>query len=588
MSAEPVAQTEVPVPNTAAPSRRSARIQARHSSSGDEMPTSVAEPEGARSPVGVAGPSPSGVVATWNVLSSSGANSTEDKMESLPSLAEIAGVLDSVGCWSCSSISMAPAWGSTPNEVKIAKMHADLPSTLDSADEKSVGPIDQMEDVTTGESTNAQQPRAAVSEHAGEAAKVRQTVRSRASQLLMARVQQPEVPKPSSTSASTSILSGVGAFAFMAGARQEFGPVAPLQKRGVDGDDRNKRSQRSRLTGIYKLQWAPPLQPRRVGNGDEGQRKRPQLTKKNLAQLQGVISDKSLVPSSVQATAESPSKLKTTPTAGSCFATKAYRNGILRPFRSKAPTNLEAICKRHSQSRGTASPTESEFQQYVGKVETAVNESSMVFEVGGKLLKEYKGKDIAYARAFNEPFTGFPENVGLNAGLSVLQPGFVEGVAMEEYEQFRIDKHVKASVPHKGSIRSLTLPHMTGECKGPGMDMEAATLQDALTGAALVYARNQALSFLGKPDPVGHAAVRTFTTDGCGINFFAHYAAPSQDGGLQYHQYQYASAYLKGTHQQHKNGRRGLRNQQDEAKEQSYALRDQLKEHGKRSCGPSE
>jgi hypothetical protein len=67
--------------------------------------------------------------------------------------------------------------------------------------------------------------------------------------------------------------------------------------------------------------------------------------------------------------------------------------------------------------------------------------------------------------------------------------------------------------------------------------MEEAKLQSAYDGAALVYARDQALSLVGKPDPVGHAEITTFTTDGTNINFFAHYATPSEDDTLKYHQY---------------------------------------------------
>lgn len=85
----------------------------------------------------------------------------------------------------------------------------------------------------------------------------------------------------------------------------------------------------------------------------------------------------------------------------------------------------------------------------------------------------------------------------------------------------------------------------------------------------------------GKSDPPGHAEVRTFTTDGTSLNFCTHYAVPSEDGTIKYHQYQYASANVKDTHQGHKDGRRGLRNEQQHAREQSYAPRDQLKEHWK-------
>jgi hypothetical protein len=65
--------------------------------------------------------------------------------------------------------------------------------------------------------------------------------------------------------------------------------------------------------------------------------------------------------------------------------------------------------------------------------------------------------------------------------------------------------------------------------------MKEAELQSAYGGAALVFARNKALSYLGKSDPPGHAEVTTFTTDGTNLNLYAHYADPSEDGTLKYH-----------------------------------------------------
>jgi hypothetical protein len=35
---------------------------------------------------------------------------------------------------------------------------------------------------------------------------------------------------------------------------------------------------------------------------------------------------------------------------------------------------------------------------------------------------------------FDQAFTGFPKNAGFNNGLSAPQPGFVEGLEMEEYD----------------------------------------------------------------------------------------------------------------------------------------------------------
>lgn len=218
------------------------------------------------------------------------------------------------------------------------------------------------------------------------------------------------------------------------------------------------------------------------------------------------------------------------------------------------------------------------YKDYVDTVGRAHNEATMVFEVGGQLLKRYPRE--GYSRVFNQAFTSFPKDAGFNSSLSAPQPDFIEGLEMPEYRPFPINEHVKGAAIYKDNPRSIILPHVAGEWKGRGENMEEARLQSAYDGAALVYARNRALSYIGKPDPPGCSKVTTFTTDGTNLNFFAHYAAPSAagDGTLEYHQYPIKSTTLVDSHQGLKEGRRGLRNEQDHARKQSYALRDQLKE----------
>lgn len=111
--------------------------------------------------------------------------------------------------------------------------------------------------------------------------------------------------------------------------------------------------------------------------------------------------------------------------------------------------------------------------------------------------------------------------------------------------------------------------------------MKEARILAAYDGAALIYARNQALNAMGKPYLAGHTKVATFTTDGTNLNLFAHYAAPTEEGTLEYHQYPIKSINLIDSHQGYKEGRKHLRNAQDLAKEESYALRDELNDYWK-------
>ena len=203
----------------------------------------------------------------------------------------------------------------------------------------------------------------------------------------------------------------------------------------------------------------------------------------------------------------------------------------------------------------------------------------MAMVVGRKLLREYPNQD--YTQDFSRDLTGVPEDVGFNNSLSAPRPDFVEGLRWMEFDPFPVHHFLSAAILYKDDINSMVLPHIAGEWKRSGKSMEEAKQQSAYDGAALVYARNQALSFLGKSDPLGHAEVTTFTTDGGTLNFFSHYAAPNEDKVLEYHQFPLASYNMK-KYKEFKEGRRHLRNAQDHALQESCNLRDQLKKHWER------
>ena len=320
--------------------------------------------------------------------------------------------------------------------------------------------------------------------------------------------------------------------------------------------------------------------------------KRARLTRKNLALFDKVGKKESKTKGSKKAASAPPDSTadpssptptpttKTISTTTSGFAEQAYKNGILLPFHSAPPKNLKAIHERHAKSRATASPPASDFNGFVKETEGAMNEATIVVEIAGRLLKKYDD-DNGYHKQFDQPFSALPKDLGFNNGLSAPQPDFVEGLERREYRPFPVD-HIEGAVLYKDAPCSLALPHLAGELKGRGRDMEKARMQSAYDGAALVHSRNQALAYMGRSDPPGQAEVTTFTTDGTNLKFFAHYAAPSEeDGTLEYHQYQYASASIKDSYQGYKDGRRGLRNAQDRAREQSRTLRDDLKKHWK-------
>lgn len=279
---------------------------------------------------------------------------------------------------------------------------------------------------------------------------------------------------------------------------------------------------------------------------------------------------------------DSSSSTKTLSTTASGFAVRAKKNGILDPIGSKPPTNLEAVCRRLARRRATVSPSESAYRGYTNTIARAANEATIVVTASRKLLEEYSDEE-GYINAYNQAFTDYPKDVGFNNGLSAPQPDFVQGFEAEEYDPFPIS-HIPSAVLCKDNPRSITLPHIAGEWKGRGGNMAEAEVQAAYDGAALVYARNQALDTVKEPCLAGHANVTTFTSDGANLNLFAHYATEKEDGTLQYHQYPIESLNLVRSYEGYKEGRKYLRNAQDLAREESYALRDKLKDHWRQSC----
>ncbi|KAL5322128.1 hypothetical protein ACEPPN_010097 [Leptodophora sp. 'Broadleaf-Isolate-01'] len=153
----------------------------------------------------------------------------------------------------------------------------------------------------------------------------------------------------------------------------------------------------------------------------------------------------------------------------------------------------------------------------------------------------------------------------------------VEGLDMPEFDPFPIREQLGGAATVYSGPQATTFPHLAGEWKGPGKDMISAQTQAGYDGACMVYGRNEARSFLESPDPAGHAFISTFTTDGTTLNTFDHYSSESQ-GQVKYHQYPTSNSFLISTYEDFKKSRRQLRNLEDDAKEASEKLRDELNE----------
>ncbi|KAK7414190.1 hypothetical protein QQZ08_012551 [Neonectria magnoliae] len=298
------------------------------------------------------------------------------------------------------------------------------------------------------------------------------------------------------------------------------------------------------------------------GDSDRPRVKRARLTRKNLEFFDKITNSGPGSGTSVSSTSPG-------------FAYISEKNGILKAYQSKPPTNLKQILERHARSTASDPITRLGYKDFVSKVQRAPNEATIVFEAGQTLFKKYTVE--GYHRVFDLSFAGFPRDVGFNNGLSPPQPDFLEGLLMDQFKPFIVGDHISGAVVYRHSLNSVALSHIAGEWKGPSKSIEEATIQSAYDGAALVYARNEALTYLGQSDPPGHAEITTFTSDGKALKNYAHYAVVMEDKTIQYHQYLYATTDLLESHDSFNKGRLGLHNAQDHAKKQSFALMRQLK-----------
>ncbi|KAG6356129.1 hypothetical protein INS49_015516 [Diaporthe citri] len=105
---------------------------------------------------------------------------------------------------------------------------------------------------------------------------------------------------------------------------------------------------------------------------------------------------------------------------------------------------------------------------------------------------------------------------------------------MQEYHPFPIYEHIKGAVLYKDDPWSPTLLHPAGDWKDWEKDIKDARLPCPNSGD------------LKTPPGGGNAEVLTFATDGTNLDLFAHYAAPSEHGKLEYQQYPVDSADLTG------------------------------------------
>jgi len=257
-----------------------------------------------------------------------------------------------------------------------------------------------------------------------------------------------------------------------------------------------------------------------------------------------------------------------------------YYNGLRNPAQSKAPSNLEELRKLHRAAMLAMPPQDVQdaWAIYKCHLDAADDKVTRLYQITAGLVGRIS--DPFYHQVFCRRFSRLPSHLGFNNFLEPPKPSIVEGPNLSEFGPFPIHR-LHSAVLYKNSSSSLALAHLAGETTQPG-GMARAIEKCAYVGAALVYARNQALDYLGIMDVPGSAHVITFATDGNTIDFFAHFStpvAPSRNE-MEYHQYRLNSIKIpRNSIEGFWEARTVMLNAQVFTRLQSLELSDRLKEN---------
>ncbi|KAK3319240.1 hypothetical protein B0H66DRAFT_454693, partial [Apodospora peruviana] len=157
-----------------------------------------------------------------------------------------------------------------------------------------------------------------------------------------------------------------------------------------------------------------------------------------------------------------------------------------------------------------------------------LNKMGVAFELVRYALKdshrtEGYSQSIKKAMVLPQDIRFTPYDNRTNKCFSAPVPAVVGDVERKIIDSFPIINHVPAACLGS-SPDDLALPHLAvGMMRSEG-DIGEIRLQSAYDGAILVHGRNEALAYLGQPDPSGEAHVIAITSNGRIVDLFANYA----------------------------------------------------------------
>lgn len=187
----------------------------------------------------------------------------------------------------------------------------------------------------------------------------------------------------------------------------------------------------------------------------------------------------------------------------------------------------------------------------------------------------------------DKQWVDFPRDVGFNNNLSAPKPDYIEGFRRDTFPP-TVQELGGATTLVKDTPRFPALPHLAMELKATGENMHLAECQAAYDGAAMVYACNKALNFLGEKDEHGNATVLSATTDGKKYDIFGHYTLiDEKTETTRFYQRCLAQGSLEDF-DDFKTGFRRFRNMQDWARDKSFDIRERMtKDHESKQFGRS-
>ncbi|KAG8156481.1 hypothetical protein KVR01_013585 [Diaporthe batatas] len=313
------------------------------------------------------------------------------------------------------------------------------------------------------------------------------------------------------------------------------------------------------------------------------------LTKENLHRLAMSTNSKGPRTASAQSlrSGNSGETSRSISTTSEGFENRALQNGVLDAVRSGKQAVVDTdLKKKLLASRGSASPTQSQYNKFPDRIVEASNEQGTIAVYSKYIFQDTEDShfDIGYRRKEDKMWTEFPKNVGFNNGLSDPKPDMIEGFARDTFPP--TIEHIKSSKLVRDEPKYVALPHMAVEYKAREKSLHEAKVQAGYDGAAMVYGRNEALELIGKVDPPRRPAVVTATTTGQEWSVYAHYSHPDETGKAEYYQCRMAGGSMENLNE-FKQGRKILRNMQDFAREQASDLRDSLHKHYNENGSPA-